>query len=317
MSDQLQRRFRIAALVPAHQEATFIREVVSRSLPFVDKVLVVDDGSTDLTASEAASAGAEVIRLPVNRGKGMALKIGLRHLIEHHFEHVVILDGDLQHLPEEIECFTKEIQSNNSPMIVGSRAFNCGKMPLVRKTTNKVMTALINWLCGQSIDDTQCGFRSMRTDTAQLILNFSRTDGYDFESEMLLIASRQDCCITNVSVSTIYGTEVSKINPLRDTLRFLRLVRRWLFENNLSTTKPTAFWNIRRLIRVFARMEHFEIKLTIGKLVGVAAIIAIAGVGAWFSFNSSYTAGSFISQILSEARHLDYMPVHSRVFHIF
>ncbi|CAN5826383.1 glycosyltransferase family 2 protein [soil metagenome] len=216
----------IAALVPAKQEAKFIYEVVRRSLPYVDKVLVVDDGSTDQTVSEAIRAGAEVFRHPVSLGKGRALQSGLKHL--SGYAHVIMLDGDLQHVPEEIERFVDEIALNDAAMIIGTRSFDKKTMPLLRRFTNSLMSNVISLLCGQRIADTQCGFRSVRSDVIEVLLGACRTVGYDFESEMLLLASRLGFRIRTVPVTTCYGLEVSKIRPLRDTIRFILLVLRYL-----------------------------------------------------------------------------------------
>src|SRR5262249_10641280 len=99
-------RTNVAALIPCYFEEKKIREVASRTLAQLETVLVVDDGSTDRTEEEAKAAGVEVIRHEVNQGKGAAIKTGLRALgARDRLEYVLILDGDGQHLPEEIERF--------------------------------------------------------------------------------------------------------------------------------------------------------------------------------------------------------------------
>lgn len=228
----------IAALVPAKQEARFIYEVVRRSLPHVDKVLVVDDGSTDQTVAEAIRAGAEVLRHPTSLGKGQALQSGLKHLAG--YAHVIMLDGDLQHVPEEIERFSEEIALTDPPMIIGTRSLNNKKMPLLRRLTNNLMSNIISFLCGQKILDTQCGFRSVRSDLAEVLLESCHSVGYDFESEMLLLASRRGYRIRSVPVTTCYGSEVSKIRPIRDTLRFFSLMLRYLIPKSHQTANIEA-----------------------------------------------------------------------------
>lgn len=234
MSTQAQQQSLIAALIPAYQEENFIHAVVTRALPHVDKVLVLDDGSTDRTLAEAQRAGAEVISHPQNQGKGRAIQTGLKHLSEREFYHVIILDGDLQHLPEEIPHFTNKIRDSDPAMIVGARPSTDGKMPFVRKCTNQFMSGLISLVCGQRIPDSQCGFRSMRADVIDIIRNECRTSGYDFESEMLLVTSRHGYRIESVPVTTVYGTEKSKIRPVPDTIRFFRLMLRHLFSFTAS-----------------------------------------------------------------------------------
>src|SRR4051812_35277954 len=96
---------RIAAVIPAYQEAKHVAGVVRRTLEHLHHVLVVDDGSSDDTATVAREAGAEVIVHPLNRGKGDTIKTGLHYWFDRGMEFVVILDADGQHLPEEISRF--------------------------------------------------------------------------------------------------------------------------------------------------------------------------------------------------------------------
>jgi glycosyltransferase involved in cell wall biosynthesis len=219
-------RTKVAALIPAYLEERHIRAVATRTRALLDTVLVVDDGSPDDTTRQARASGAEVIRHEHNQGKGAAIKTGLRALTERPgIEYILILDGDGQHLPEEIPHFIQQAKSSGAPMIVGNRMGDLKKMPLVRRLTNLTMSRLISQACGQAIPDSQCGFRMFRRDLAVAFLSCPSTK-YDFESEMLVLASRRGCQIAAAPVSTIYGEEKSKIHPLRDTVRFLQLMAR-------------------------------------------------------------------------------------------
>ena len=88
-----------AALIPALNEARTIAAVVEGVRPFVNTVIVVDDGSTDRTGDMARAAGADVVTHPGNRGKGEAVRTGLLRVFAGDFTHVLLLDGDMQHLP--------------------------------------------------------------------------------------------------------------------------------------------------------------------------------------------------------------------------
>src|SRR5690349_12474402 len=94
----------IVALIPAHDEAARIGPVVAGALRHVP-VLVVDDGSSDATAATAATAGARVLSLDPNRGKGAALRAGFAVALDDGAEAVITLDGDGQHDPAEIPAF--------------------------------------------------------------------------------------------------------------------------------------------------------------------------------------------------------------------
>ncbi len=219
-------RANTAALIPAYFERRHIREVVQRTRQQLERVVVVDDGSTDQTAREAADAGAELLRHEVNQGKGAAIKTGLRRMKEDAaIEYLILLDGDGQHLPEEIPAFLAEANTAGAAMLVGNRMTDLRAMPLVRKLTNQYMSWQISRLCGQRIPDSQCGFRLIRADLFAP-LTAASANNYDFETEMLVIASRLGHRIAPVPVSTVYGEEKSKIRPVRDTIRFFRLLRR-------------------------------------------------------------------------------------------
>ena len=219
-------RTNVAALIPCYREARHIRGVAAGVKTQLDTVLVVDDGSDDCTSDEARAAGVEVITHERNAGKGAAIKTGLRALTSREgVEWVLILDGDGQHLPEEIAHFLTAANEAGADLSVGNRMGDVRKMPLVRKLTNLTMSRLISLFAGQPIPDSQCGFRMFSRKLAQAFLDVP-TSGFDFESEMLVLAARRGVRIGAAAVSTVYGDEVSKIHPVRDTVRFLKLLRR-------------------------------------------------------------------------------------------
>lgn len=219
-------RRNVAALIPCYFEERHIRDVAARTRAQVDTVLVVDDGSTDRTSDEARESGVEVIRHDKNQGKGGAIKTGLRELTARQdAEWILILDGDGQHLPEEIPHFFAAANDYDAAMIVGNRMSDARKMPLVRKLTNLTMSGLISAIIGQRVPDSQCGFRMFRRDLASAFVDMPSSN-FDFESEMLAIAARTGVKIAAATVSTVYGDERSKIHPFRDTVRFFQLLGR-------------------------------------------------------------------------------------------
>jgi glycosyltransferase involved in cell wall biosynthesis len=221
-----QDRHKIAAVIPAYQEKKHIGDVVRRTRDKIDNVLVVDDGSNDKTAERAREAGAEVIVHPQNRGKGEAIKTGLRHFLNRQFDWVFILDADGQHRPEEIDRFLAAAVSATEPkLILGNRMNDVSSMPLVRRAVNRYMSKRISRVCRQDIPDTQCGFRMLHRQLIPDLLEGA--DRFEYETEMLIIASRKGFRIDSVSISTVYSDEVSSIHPVRDTLRFFKLMRRY------------------------------------------------------------------------------------------
>ncbi len=187
---------------------------------------MIDDGSSDNTTRCAREAGAEVIVHSQNRGKGEAIKTGLRHWLDRQFIHVIILDADGQHLPEEIDRFiAAAAQAGDHSFFLGNRMNNLTGMPFVRRVVNRYMSNRISRICRQKIPDTQCGFRMLDRQLVPELLDGGNR--FDYETEMLIIASRKGYRIESVPITTVYSDEVSKIHPARDTIRFFKLMRRY------------------------------------------------------------------------------------------
>ena len=221
-----QIRLKTAAIIPAYREERHIGDVVRRSRQQLDHVVVIDDGSSDNTARCAREAGAEVIVHSQNRGKGEAIKTGLRHWLDRQFIHVIILDADGQHLPEEIDRFIAvAAQAGDHSFFLGNRMNNLTGMPFVRRVVNRYMSNRISRICRQKIPDTQCGFRMLDRQLIPELLDGGNR--FDYETEMLIIASRKGYRIESVPITTVYSDEVSSIHPARDTIRFFKLMRRY------------------------------------------------------------------------------------------
>ncbi len=217
-------RATVAAIIPAYFEEKHVGDVVERTLRQVDNVLVVDDGSTDATSENARAAGAIVVKHERNSGKGETIKTGLRYWLERGFQHVIILDADGQHLPEEISRFIAAAPLG-ADLLIGTRMNDVRQMPLVRRIVNRYMSRRISRVCKQEVPDTQCGFRMLTSRVIPHVLDGA--ERFDYETEVLFIVSRNGGRIDSVPISTVYGDEVSSIHPVKDTIRFLKLMRRW------------------------------------------------------------------------------------------
>jgi glycosyltransferase involved in cell wall biosynthesis len=215
----------IAALIPAYREERYIADVVRRTTANVGFVLVVDDGSGDATGGMALEAGAEVLLHESNHGKGAAIKSGLRYLSRRGIDYVMILDGDGQHLPEEIDAFVAAAKQDDSVRLwLGNRMSDTRSMPLVRRWTNRFMSWLLSRVCGQRIPDSQCGFRLVHRSLIPLL--DCESSAFDYESEMLIRVSRAGHRIGAVPISTVYRDEVSSIRPAQDAVRFFQMIWR-------------------------------------------------------------------------------------------
>ena len=139
---------------------------------------------------------------------------------------VSLLDSDGQHLPEEIDRFLAAVTcATQQTFLIGNRMNNLAGMPFIRRVVNRYMSSQISRLCGQDIPDTQCGFRMVDRHLAQELL--SGGNRIEYETEVLIIASRKGYRIESVPITTVYSDQVSKIHPMRDALRFLKLMWRY------------------------------------------------------------------------------------------
>jgi glycosyltransferase involved in cell wall biosynthesis len=219
--------FRVAAVIAAFNEGAHIRDVVAGTRPHVDAVVVVDDGSTDDTAGAAAAAGATVVRHPVNRGKGVAVRTGLAAIRDGGYTHVLLLDGDLQHRPADVPQLVDEAAASDADVVVGARSFDREQMPSSRYYSNVIGSWALGRLIGVPIRDTQSGFRLIRL-AALDGLPLTST-GYEIETEMLIRLARRGATVREVPVALAYDGAPSKLRPVRDTTRtcFLALYYRF------------------------------------------------------------------------------------------
>jgi len=215
----------VLIVIPSYNEEENIAAVVSEICEMGYKVLVVDDGSSDATAAEAEAAGAEVVRHSENKGKGVALNTGYERARQMGCKVLITMDGDGQHLPQDIPAFVEAYNRTKIPVLIGNRMLQEEKMPFVRKLTNQFMSWLLSRKMGQFVPDTQCGYRLFRCDVIPFVTTVSNR--FEAESEVLMQVADRGIKMAWVRVSTIYGRGESKINPLKDTLRFFRMIYRY------------------------------------------------------------------------------------------
>jgi len=209
-------------IIPTYNESKEISGIIKEIRKQDLDVLVVDDGSTDSTAQIAAHAGAIVLRNLINEGKGACLRKGFRYAIENDFDAVITMDGDGQHLPQDLSNFMRAAGNSKSGIFVGNRMLETKGMPWIRIITNKFMSWIISILSKQKIPDTQCGFRLINRGVFEKIE--LKTSKFETETEILIKASRAGFKIESVPVKTVYKGEKSQINPFIDTLRFLKFI---------------------------------------------------------------------------------------------
>lgn len=212
-------------IIPAYREGGRIGAVVAEVSNYLRDVIVVDDGSLDGTAAEAEAAGAVVIRHEVNCGKGVALNTGFKAARERGFDFVITMDGDGQHAPSDLLRFVEAYNQTGTPVLVGNRMSDTRTMPWVRQMTNRIMSWLLSREMGQRVPDTQCGYRLYKLSVVPAVP--AESPRFAAESEILMDLSHRDIRIGSVPVATLYGTEKSKIHPVKDAIRFMKMLRQY------------------------------------------------------------------------------------------
>ena len=211
----------ISVIIPAYNEEENIREIIERSLPFADELIVVNDGSKDRTRKILDELknenGLKIIDINLNSGKSNAIREGIKHATS---DIVVFLDADLQHLPEEIPKIVEPIMNNKADLVIGNRKSR--DMPIHRMLSNLLVTKLCCLKTKNKINDIQCGFRAIKKSLLDTMeLNGER---YIIETSMYMESCRKGFKIMEVPVNCIYNGSNSKINVFKDSFNFIRYI---------------------------------------------------------------------------------------------
>lgn len=212
----------IGIIIPAYQAGRTIAAIVRECQRYTGPhgVIVVDDGSHDKTAEGAMSSGAIVRSHAENRGKGAALLTGFAEASRRGWTAAITVDADGQHEPRHIREFKARYETGDADIIIGARRRN-RRMPVQRRMSNALSSAIVSRLSGTRITDSQSGYRLITRDVWETI-ELTRTR-YDMESEMLVKAGRAGFKIREIAIDTVYRDETSHFHPIRDTWRMAKL----------------------------------------------------------------------------------------------
>jgi glycosyltransferase involved in cell wall biosynthesis len=234
----------ILAAVPACNEERTIGRVVIGALRHADKVLVVDDGSSDLTGQIAEKLGAVVVRHERNFGKGEALRTIFNWARRNGADVLVTLDADGQHLPEEIPTVLSPVIEGNADISIGSRFVEqaLSEMPNHRRWGMRVIGSVVRSVSGSPVRDTESGFRAYGRKALQILLPSEMGMGVD--SELLLRANERGLTITEVPIKVAYkGLATSTHHPVYHALDVLFSIAKYV-----SIRHPLLFYGVSGLI---------------------------------------------------------------------
>jgi glycosyltransferase involved in cell wall biosynthesis len=201
----------VLAIVPAYNEADTIEDVVRETRAYVDKVIVIDDASTDDTAERARNVADGVVSLPKNMGVGGAVHTGYLVGTRERFDVVVQIDGDGQHDPADIPRLLEKMVEEDADMVIGSRFLNDSykEYSLVRRAGIRFFTWEVNALSDLDITDVTSGFRAYST---EMLADLSRPENSHWALEQTLEASRKGYRIVEVSTPMPPETDGSQFD---------------------------------------------------------------------------------------------------------
>jgi len=267
----------VTAIIPAYNEQVSIGSIVLKTKIYVDRVIVVDDGSTDRTAEIAVLAGAELIKHKTNMGKGRALKTGFE--VAKDSKIIVTLDGDGQHETGEIPILLKPIINGEADVVNGSRYLKSDEKntPAYRRVGQNVLDKATNFNAKSNVTDSQSGFRAFARHTIP-VFQF-REPGYSIESEMIAEASKAGFKIVEVPIGVRYDVKGSKKNPVTHGVGVLVKVLK-----DMEFNRPLWYFTLPGII-----------------MIAVGLIFGLIFFGSYLDHKSSSLAATTLAALLTLA----------------
>ena len=222
----------LAVVVPAYNAGSLVAGVIERLEPYVHRICLVDDGSTDGCTDGLESDVTHVLTLPNNNGKGYALLKGYAYLLDDEsLQCVAVLDADGQHDEKDLPRLYRAFGDEKADFLIGARNFDEGYVPFRSRVGNKVTKVVSAFMLGANLPDTQSGYRLISRRYLEQELEGIPGGRYETEMQMIAIAIRGEYTLASEPIRTIYekGNHSSHFNILRDSfLIYRKLISIWL-----------------------------------------------------------------------------------------
>lgn len=232
----------ILVVIPLYNHAATVRDVVERTLRIHDQVLVVDDGSSDVGTQVLEGLDVRIIRHPQNRGKGEALRTAFHEAERLGFSHIVTLDADGQHYPEDLPRFFTAIEKDPTGIVVGKRNFEQTSIPGSSRFGRKFSNFWLRVQTGKSLEDTQSGFRAYPVNIVRGLPLYEKH--YSFEIEVLVRAAWAGVTLHDVDIQVFYPPAQERVSHFRGFMDNFRLT----VLNTKLTFRSVAPWPHRKLV---------------------------------------------------------------------
>lgn len=263
----------IVAVIPAYNEEATMAKVVLQAQRYVDRVIVCDDGSADMTGEIARALGAIVLKHKMNLGKGVALRTLFAKAREIDADIIVTLDADGQHDAGEIPLLVKAMRTCHADIVVGSRFIggnNNNNIPRSRILGNRFLSMLTDG----RVADTQSGFRVYNKAAIDSLVPMETGMGVD--SELLIKAREMGLRVVEVPIKVTYDVpRSSKHNAVHQAEQVILSIAKYCL-----TRRPLFFFGLPGLTMLFVAfglwIGLFQILNQMGQIVADIALDAIA-----------------------------------------
>ena len=280
------------ALIPCYNEEATIGSIILKTKRYVDKVLVIDDGSNDDTARIAREAGATVVSHKKNGGKSSGIRTGFRYALDNNFDYVVTVDGDGQHNPDEIPIVLGNIMNNGNDISIGYRTGDATEMPRWRRVGKRILDYATSLGNGGFVTDSQCGFRAFNKKAVRGLIDKLNGKAFSVESEQLIKAHELNLNVVNTPVTCRYkNLDTSTKHPTSHAFSVLNYVI-WL----VALKRPLLFLSLPGFILVILglifgvqTLQHYNqtgvLIIPSAMIVSIFLIIGVIGMFMGLIFN--------------------------------
>ncbi len=286
-------------LIPTYNNAGTLLQVIDDVRRYASDIMVVNDGSTDNTAALLATQhDVRVISYPKNRGKGHALKLGLREAARLGYAYAITIDSDGQHYADDIAVFVEAAERQPDTLFVGARNLQAENMPQRNTFANRFSNFWYWAETGIRLTDTQSGFRLYPL--AKLVGTHFIASRYEFEVEVLVRAAWKGIKVENVPIKVYYPPaeeRVSHFRPARDFTR-ISLLNTYLVLAALLVYYPWRFvraltWtNVKRFVRCnITHSPESNLRMALAVGLGVCCgILPVWGYQMWIALAVAHVA---------------------------
>lgn len=259
--------------IPAYNEGKNIASIILKLKKIADKIIVCNDGSSDMTGEIAEKLGAVVVTHEKNLGYGAAIKSIFRKAKELEANVLVTFDADGQHRVEDIQIVVEPILKDEADIVIGSRFLKNNEVPEYRKLGIKALTKITNASISEKLTDSQSGFRAY---SKKMLAGLNLSDsGMGISTEILIKAGSKGFRIAEVPITILYGEDTSTHNPVSHGASVLLSTIKYT-----SIEHPLKFYGISALIFLAVGLSFILWTIQIySDETRIVTNIALVGIG--------------------------------------